>query len=64
MGRLFQFTPGWLASRPQRARDPSRPMAEPKASDADAEAIKTWPDELRNRLRDRAPTRVILPWRD
>ncbi|WP_435208708.1 hypothetical protein [Streptomyces sp. bgisy034] len=51
-------------SRPQRAPAVSRAVVEPKVSDPDAEAIATWPPELRNRPRDGALTRLILPWRE
>ncbi|MER5397553.1 hypothetical protein [Streptomyces sp. NPDC002599] len=44
----------------------SRPVVDPAdgLTEADRAAVATWPPELRNRLRDRALTRVILPWRD
>jgi hypothetical protein len=46
-------------------RDPAlpRPVVEPKVIAPDAEAIATWPPELRERLRNGALTRVISPWR-
>lgn len=33
-------------------------------TEADRAAVETWPPELRARLRDRALTRQILPWRN
>ncbi|MEU7579144.1 hypothetical protein AB0B50_16260 [Streptomyces sp. NPDC041068] len=49
----------------RRARDttarPERRIV-PDEVDQDAEAIKTWPPELRARLGSYALTRVILPW--
>jgi hypothetical protein len=47
-------------SRPESAPAASRSVAEPDVPDPEAEAIATWPPELRSRLRDRALTRVIL----
>ncbi|MFF1603614.1 hypothetical protein ACFVYV_40270 [Streptomyces mirabilis] len=47
-----------------RAPAADRSVVAPQVHDADAEAIKTWPPELRARLRDRATSRQILPWRD
>ncbi|MCX4558099.1 hypothetical protein OHA02_18055 [Streptomyces phaeochromogenes] len=50
-------------SRPEQA--PAAPRAtEPTSADPDAEAIATWPPELRARLHNRELTRVISPWRD
>lgn len=46
-------------SRPQRTPALSRQVVEPGVSDAEAEAIGTWPDELRARLRRSAMNRVI-----
>ncbi|MFD5078056.1 hypothetical protein [Streptomyces sp. NPDC058371] len=51
-------------TRPERTPAAQRPVAPPAVADADAEAIKSWPPELRARLHDRALTRVIMPWRD
>ncbi|MEU8866899.1 hypothetical protein [Streptomyces umbrinus] len=46
-------------SRPERAPAASR-ATEPTPADPDAEAITTWPEELRARMRNRALTRTIM----
>ena len=48
-------------SRPAPA---PRAEREPEPTDPEAAALATWPPELRARLRNRALTRVILPWRE
>ncbi|WP_329334652.1 hypothetical protein OG252_07520 [Streptomyces sp. NBC_01352] len=51
--------------RLSRPEPPARPAPEPApAADPDAEAIATWPPELRVRLQQGAMSRVIAPWRD
>ncbi|MGI5374923.1 hypothetical protein ACQEV2_11870 [Streptomyces sp. CA-251387] len=45
--------------RLSRPEPPARPAAEPVPADPDAEAIATWPPELRARLRTASMSRKI-----
>ncbi|MET9392434.1 hypothetical protein ABZY20_18885 [Streptomyces sp. NPDC006624] len=52
-----------LTTAARRAPEPSRPATPPTVAEQEAAAMKTWPPELRARVRDAALTRVVLPWR-
>lgn len=45
-----------------RTPAPPRPEARPTVREQEAEAIATWPPELRARVRGAAASRVITPW--
>ena len=49
-----------------KARTSEEPAVAPARglTEQDRAAVESWPPELRERLRNGALTRVILPWRD
>lgn len=53
-----------LTTAGRRTPAASRPVAPPTVAEEEAAAMRTWPPELRARVRNAALSSVLLPWRD